>query len=210
MAAVPESTKNSLNYRLYAHAKDSGPNLPTSRCATAPISPMSPACYPTANSSPMPAPLRRLRPLLRICDLLRRQGPVRGLRSAHRAHFRQPSRRPRHCLYRPPRRTGPVAQGSTPEELPAPPTKPAGPGGDPARRCLSSRSRYWSVSATLYRRRRQRRRSSSGRRSAPPEICGTRPDRVAWARNAPAISAGSRRGTGAQGSVTGSERGARS
>src|SRR5208283_5973727 len=52
----------------------------------------------------VPAPLRRLRPFLRLRHLLRRPRTLRRRRPAHRPPRRKPARSPRHRLHGPPRR----------------------------------------------------------------------------------------------------------
>jgi hypothetical protein len=65
----------------------------------------------------VPAALRRLSPLLRARDLLRRPGTLRRRRLVHRVAGRHTPRSPRHRLHRRPRRP----RTRTPE-LTGPPT----------------------------------------------------------------------------------------
>jgi hypothetical protein len=92
--------------------------------------------------NPISAQLRRLSPLLRLRDLLRRPRPLRGLRPAHRVPLRDTARGPRHSLRNSPRQARsqdrPVTQNSTPANLRGHPLSNRFPVGRCQTSCASS------------------------------------------------------------------------
>jgi hypothetical protein len=72
----------------------------------------------------VPAPLRRLGPLLRFRDLLTRPRPLRRRRPAHRTPHRQPARSTRHRLHFSPRSARVPTRILAPDGLTVSPTKP--------------------------------------------------------------------------------------
>jgi hypothetical protein len=104
MPAIPESTRRSILLRLLDHTEHNWPQLAKVQARYHGSLAYITGVLPSGEADPaIPAPLRRLRPLLRLRDLLTRPRPLRRRRPAHRTPHRQPARSPRHRLHFSPR-----------------------------------------------------------------------------------------------------------
>jgi hypothetical protein len=132
MPAIPEPTRSPVIVRLLDHAEKNWPQLAKVRAryhgSFAYITGVLrdgeqiPLFRLRYGGSATAAPLRRIRSLLRLRDLLTRPRPLPRRRPAHRAAHRQPARSTRHRLHRPPHRTRTRTRTMTPDELTGPPT----------------------------------------------------------------------------------------